>query len=85
MVECSPVCYAGALGSFQPDFAPRKNTSVGIQCVNYLVLGVNEKRVVIILYLNRGDMTTHKAAEAVYNSTVTRDILWLNKLQGGPW
>ena len=48
-------------------------------------LGLNEKSDMIILYLNRGDMTTHKAAEAVYNSTVTRDILWLNKLQGGPW
>ena len=63
----------------------RKNISVGIHCLNYEVLGVNEKRVVIILYLNRGDMTTHKAAEAVYNNTETREILWLTKLQGGLW
>ena len=60
-------------------------TECGIHCLNYEVLGVNEKRVVIILYFYKGDMTRHKAAEAVYNSTVTRDILWLNKLQGGPW
>ena len=39
----------------------------------------------IILYLNKGEMTRHKAAEAVYNNTETRDILWLTKLQGGLW
>ena len=47
--------------------------------------GVNVKRDMIMLYLIRFGKTRHKAAEAVYNNTETRDILWLTKLQGGLW